>query len=580
MLKMDSSYTTSSSAKEDFHRARRQAALQHVYNRLMGKPKTLMAYDEVRRALKAKSQIDRGLQEIPLEAIAGSVGRYADFTRSFLPLSDSMEERWARVFEIATDGTGWPPIQVYKIGDVYFVLDGNHRVSVARQLEMKTIQAYVTEIMTKITLTPDTSPDELICKARYAEFLNRTDLDKLRPQADLTVTAPGAYRILDEHIRDHHYFLGLNQRQDVPYLEAVASWYDHIYLPVIQVIREKGLLHDFPDRTETDLYIWLSQYQAELEEALGWNISTQAAADDLADTRSEKQALARVSKRIIDAIVPDELQAGSDKGEWQRQTLIQRYLDQLFNYVLVPISGEDQSWKGLEQALTIARRENSQLRGLHIVPDAATKDRPEVKAIQEQFSRRCVEAGIDGRLILETGPIARTIVDRARWNDLIVMNLTHPPGKTVSARLGSGFRQVIQRSPRPILAVPGTVSPLDKALLAYDGSPKSKEALFMAAYLAEQWQIQLAVVVAHEKKAPETAVTDHARRYLELHEIDAEFVIEPWKAADLIMATTVTHTCNLIVMGGYGAQPVVEAVLGSTANEILRRTQIPTLICP
>ncbi len=568
------------SAKEDFRRARRQAALEQVYHRMIGKSDELLAYDDIRRALKAKTQIERGLQEVPLDAIVGSVGRYTDFTRSFLPLSDSIEERWAKVYTIATGGVGWPPIQLYKIGEAYFVLDGNHRVSVARQLEQPVIQAYVTEIVTKIPLTLDTQLDELICKARYAEFLERTELDKLRPQANLSVTAPGAYRILDEHIQVHHYYLGLNQKRDVAYTEAAASWYDNVYLPVVQVIREKGLLHDFPNRTETDLYIWLSRYQAELEEALGWNISTQAAAAELVDTRSEKQGLVRARKRIIEAIVPDELQTGPGKGEWQRETLIQRYLDRLFNYVLVSVSSKDQGWNGLEQAIVIARRENSQLRGLHIAPEGTALTSPDVQAVQLEFARRCEEAGVNGRLILETGPIAKTIIDRARWNDLVVMNLAHPPGKTIAARLESGFRQVIQRSPRPILAVPRTVSPLDKALLAYDGGEKSKEALFMAAYLAEQWHIQLVVVTAHEKKAPDPAVMDHARRYLELHEIAAEFVVKPAGAANLIMDTAVSHNCNLIIIGGYGAQPVVEAVLGSTANEILRRSQIPVLICP
>jgi nucleotide-binding universal stress UspA family protein len=577
---MADSNSISFSAKEDFQRARRQAALQQVYNRMTGKSDKLLAYDDVRRALKAKSQIERGLHEIPLDAVVGSVGRYSDFTRSFLPLSDSMEERWAKVHKIATDGSGWPPIQVYKIGDTYFVLDGNHRVSVARQLGMHMIQAYVTEIITKVPLSANTSPDELICKARYTEFLDRTNLDKLRPGVNLNVTAPGAYRILAEHIRVHHYYMGLNQQRDIPFEDAITSWYDNVYLPIIQIIRENGPLHDFPNRTGTDLYIWLSQYQAELEEALGWSVSTQAAAAELAETHSEKKRLARTGKRIIDAIVPDELQTGSDKGEWQRQTLVQRYLDRLFNYVLVPISGEAQSWNGLKQAIVIAQRENSQLRGLHVTANEAAFTNPDTQAVLAQFVECCQEAGVNGRLILETGPVAKTIIDRVRWNDLVVMNLAHPPGRTVAARLESGFRQVIQRSPRPILAVPQTVSPMDKALLAYDGSHKSKEALFMAAYLAEEWHIQLVVVMAHEKKAPDPAMIDHARRYLAMHEIDAEFVIAPADAADLIMDTAVSHTCNFIIIGGYGAQPVIEAVLGSTANEILRRSPIPILICP
>jgi nucleotide-binding universal stress UspA family protein len=374
--------------------------------------------------------------------------------------------------------------------------------------------------------------------------------------------------------------MGLDQQRTIPFTKAITSWYDNVYLAVIQVIRERDLLRDFPSRTETDLYIWLSKYEAELETTLGWDISIQAAAAEMAETHSEKRGLARTGKRLFEAIVPDDLQSGPGKGEWQRQNLVQRYLDKLLHYILIPISSGEHSWHGLEQAIVIAQRENSQLRGLHMVTHEADKIKPEAQTVAQAFTDRCQKAGVDGRIIFETGPVAKTIIDRARWNDLIVMNLAYPPGNSVAARLGSGFRQIIQRSPQPILAVPRTVSPLDKALVAYDGSPKGKEALFMAAYLAEQWQTKIVVVIAHEGKTPDPEIVNHAQRYLELHELEAQFVIEPAKPADLIMATAVSHECNLIIMGGYGSQPVVEVVLGSTANEILRRTHIPVLICP
>ena len=147
------------------------------------------------------------MQEIPLDAIVGSVGRYADFTRSFLPRSDDMEERWARVKTIATGAAGWPPIEVYRLGDVYFVLDGNHRVSVAREMGLETIPAFVTEVKTRVPVTPDDDPEEIIIQARRADFMERTGLNESRPEADLTVTAPGAYRVLDEHIQVHRYYM-------------------------------------------------------------------------------------------------------------------------------------------------------------------------------------------------------------------------------------------------------------------------------------------------------------------------------------------------------------------------------------
>jgi hypothetical protein len=147
---------------------------------------------------------------------------------------------------------------VYRLGDVYFVLDGNHRVSVAREMGLKTIPAYVTEIKTRVPLTANDDPDEIIIQVRRAEFMQKAGLPESRPDADLIVTAPGAYRILDEHIQVHRYYMGLDEQRDVSYREAAAHWYDHVYRPVVDLIRERGLLHDFPDRTETDLYLWLA----------------------------------------------------------------------------------------------------------------------------------------------------------------------------------------------------------------------------------------------------------------------------------------------------------------------------------
>lgn len=566
-------------AKEDFRHARRHVALQQVYNRMIGKEiEGLLPFNDVRRALRVKTQIDRGLQTIPLDAIVGSVGRYTDFTRSFLPLKDNMEERWAKVYEAVSDGAGWSPIQVYQIGEAYFVLDGNHRVSIARQWDRKTIQAYVSEVVTEIPLPADVKPDELICKARYAEFQDRTRLDKRRPEADLSVTAPGAYRILDEHINIHHYYMGVEQKRDIAIDEAAASWYDNVYMPAIQIVRDKKLMRGFPDRTETDLYIWLARYQAELEESLGWNISTQAVVDELAHTHNEKQGLARVGKRLIDAFAPDGKSIVPDKG--RHLPLAQRHRDNLFDYVLVPIGGDNQIWTGLEQAIVIAQRENSQLRGMHIVSNEEALTSANAQVVQAEFDRRCQDAGVNGRLILKNGSIAQTIIDRARWNDLVVMNLAHPPGKTIVARLGSGFRLVIKHSPRPILAVPGAISSFDKMLLAYDGSNKSKEALFMAAALVKQWQAQLVVVTVYEKTVLGREIIDDAHRYLELHDIEADLVLDSGEVVDVIMETAVSHNCNLIIMGGYGAQPVVEVVQGSPTNAILRRTLVPVLICP
>ena len=171
-------------AAEDFRRARQQVGLQGLLARWRGKSLDLLSFDDVRRQLRSYGQESRGLQEIPLDAIVGSVGRYQDFTRTFLPLLDDNQGRWARVL-MAQTSVGLPPISVYQIGVAYFVLDGNHRVSVARQMGSDSIEAYVTEVKTLVPLSPDDEADDIILKAEYADFLARTRLDVNLPDVDL-----------------------------------------------------------------------------------------------------------------------------------------------------------------------------------------------------------------------------------------------------------------------------------------------------------------------------------------------------------------------------------------------------------
>lgn len=574
-------------AIEDFRRVRRQAIVQEALAGLTGTPKELLSYDEVRQALKVERQVDKGLQEIPVEAIVGSVGRYRDFTRGFLPRSDKMESRWARVKSVATDveGPGWPPIEVYQIGEAYFVLDGNHRVSVARQLGMTHIMAHVTEVKTKVPLSAGANPDELICKARYAAFLERTRLDETRPQADFSASAPGAYRVLDEQIALHQYYLSEDAQKQVSFPEAAADWYGAVYAPTVQVIREKGLLHDFPGRTETDLYAWLVKHRDELRNALAWEIAADSAAEDLVaqHSASPQRKLARLGEKVRGAILPDEFEPGPPPGVWRTQHLAGRQDERLFRDLLVPLSGEEVGWRGLEQALVVAQKEGSTVRGLHIVGETDADGAGATTAVHngmaQRFADRCREAGVNGRLLFETGPVARTVCDRARWNDLVVLNMLHPPGTKTLDRLSSGLRQIIQRCPRPVLVAPQTVSPLRRALLAYDGQRKAEEALFLAAYLAARWTIPLVVVTAAEKDVSTADVAAQARRYLADHGLEATFVVETGAAVDVILATAAAHGCDFIIMGGYGATPMFEAILGSTANKVLRRTEAPVLIC-
>src|ERR1700752_3568115 len=161
---------TKESARDDFARARRRADLEKVVASLTGKSAGLLSYEEGRQKVRGVRGNRRVLKDVALESIVGSVGRYEDFKRDFLPRKDSDKERWAKVELLAKDGRGLPPVDLFQIGDVYFVNDGNHRVSVARQMGHSHIEAYVTSVHTRVPLSPEIQPKDLILKAELADF--------------------------------------------------------------------------------------------------------------------------------------------------------------------------------------------------------------------------------------------------------------------------------------------------------------------------------------------------------------------------------------------------------------------------
>src|SRR5258706_1247314 len=211
-------------AARNFNNARMNAFWQEVWAFLSGKSVDLLSFEEVKHRLRLRDERYLGLRDIEIDKIVGSVGRYKDFTRSFLPRTNAIRSRWQRLDALARGPEGFPPIEVYKIGDVYFVIDGNHPVSVARQLGAKTIEAYVTELPTPVPLDANTQPDDLLIKEGYADFLRQTHLDTIRPGSSVILTEPDRYREIIEHISVHKYFMGLEQGHDISWEDAVASW--------------------------------------------------------------------------------------------------------------------------------------------------------------------------------------------------------------------------------------------------------------------------------------------------------------------------------------------------------------------
>lgn len=564
-------------AKEDFQSARIHAEIEKIRAQFTGRPVELLQFDEIASKLFPRGRSDKGLRDIPVKAIVGSVSRSADFSRSFLPWLDSDANRWANVRAImeSVDLPALPPIEVYKIGEAYFVQDGHHRVSAARRMKAEYIQAYVTEINTRVSIGPDDRPEELILKEEYAEFLNRTRIDDRVPGVDLRVTFAGVYQKLEQHIEVHRYYMGIDEKRAVTYAEAVEHWYRQVYTPFAEAIRQRGLLREFPGRTETDLYLWISEHRMYLEKDFGWKIRPEVAADSLAKVKSPrlKRVASRLAAKIYETLVPDILEDVPDAAARRRKDPDR---ETLFADVLVPLSGEPDSWAALEQGLVLAKREGARLQGLRVLP--GPDPQPADAAVIERYDRRCLEAGVSGNLATAAGDTAPTICERALLTDLVVVHLAHPPAAQILTRIGSGFRTILRRCPRPVLAVPGPASPLDRLLLAYDGSPKGKEALFLAAYLAGRWQAPLFVVAVSDKPGPR-GVLSAAQRYLTERRVHAGWIHAAGPVAEAILETAAANDINLLLMGGYGFSPVVEAVLSSTVDQVLRCTTIPVLIC-
>ena len=543
-------------AIHDFQTARQRAAVQEVLARVTGKSNQLLSYEEVAEKLKLRARTERGLQNIPLDAIVGSVGRYTDFTRTFLPRHDNDQQRWAGVKTAVESGEGLPPIDVYKVGEVYFVVDGNHRVSIARQEGFTAIQARVIEFQTDIKLTPDVQPDDLIVKAEYAEFIETTRLTETRPNVDLGVTSCCQYDKLMEEIRICQYLLQEEGRRDITLQDSAATWYDTKYIPLAEAIRDRGLLHWFPGRTITDLYIWIAENRAALEKELGWEIHSDITATDLILERS----------------------AQSEPGSWRKARTVSRYTDNLFADILVPLSGFEESWDALDQALVIARRDRSRLHGLHIVETKEDVDSEDALGIKSRFEQTCREAGIEGRLFIDVGDITHRIFERAVLTDLVVVKITRPPSTGVSA-LTSPFRTILANTSRPLLTVPQEESQFQRALLAYDGTDRSKEALFVATYFAEMWKTELLVFTALDGKKVTAAMQEYVKRYLDIHEVDAEYIISERGAMDQLKQTVEERGVELVLMGSHGGSVLEQVFVGSALDYMLRESKIPTFIC-
>lgn len=299
-------------AQSDYERARNKALINDLRSAIVRRDNRLMPFHEFRSRINPEGESYRGMQEVPISKIVGSMDRYQDFDRTFLPKKKNTRSSWKNIDKAYYQDVRLPPIQLYKVGDVYFVKDGNHRVSVARERGVEFIDAEVIEGHVRVPISSEMSTEELLMQAEYAEFLRRTDLDQLQPDHDIRPTSLGRYDEIWNHIQLHREWLSWIWHREATVHEAVNDWYEYIYMPIIQVVRDREVLKEFPRHTEADIYLWVMKNRHMIEEEQGQDIGPIASAEAYADLMTQPLSF---GDRVRAAITGPDTRRSPDPAE-------------------------------------------------------------------------------------------------------------------------------------------------------------------------------------------------------------------------------------------------------------------------
>ena len=282
-MSLEHSRADQEQAAQDFNRARNRAVLSRIQHFLNPDRDKLLSLNDVRQILKPRNEVYRGMQAVPISKIIGSEGRYRDFNKYFLPRREFLRSRWESVDLANIRDIPLPAILLYEIGGVYFVRDGNHRVSVARAQGAEAIDAEVISLSTEIKIKPSMTVEELkVSVISYEKrfFYEKTSFEKLTRDTNLTFTNPGCYDVIYNHILVHKYYLNQDMDEELPFDEALSSWYYNVYCPIIKIIDEDMLCLNFPGRTPSDLYVWIVKHWDFLKKKNGVHYSVAEASRD------------------------------------------------------------------------------------------------------------------------------------------------------------------------------------------------------------------------------------------------------------------------------------------------------------
>ena len=246
-----------------FSKAQRKETYRRLGRVVRGSPSTpLLSFNELRLRLHLFQQSYAGLRTIEVARIVGTVDRSDDFDRDFLPRNPQTRERWERL-ERAFPTLGFPPISVYQVNDVFFVIDGNHRVALAKQKGAEFIDAEVTQIHTDIEIDENIDFEKMFYLEQARRFMQESGLERSRPMARIDFTRPHGFIELLDVVKAHGCDLMMERGEVLQPHEIAADWYDRVYLPAVESIRWERLLEIEPGSTEGDLFLWVLQRRRE-----------------------------------------------------------------------------------------------------------------------------------------------------------------------------------------------------------------------------------------------------------------------------------------------------------------------------
>lgn len=271
----------SSQTDEDFNRARNKALFNEIQHILNPQEAELISFTDMKQLLKPSGEVYKGMQTIPVKLIVGSEGRYKDFDNNFFPKRTFLKNRWERVDLAHYQDVTLPPVNLYELGGVYFVRDGNHRVSVAKAQGIEYIDAEVVSLQSEIKLKPSSTKEQMtrqVIEYEKRVFYAETGFGDITDYWCLNFTTPGQYDLIYNHILCHKYYINTNKTEEIPFEEAVQSWFSNVYLPVVKTLEERKVIKDFKGRTLSDLYVFLIKYWDDLKKKFGESFPLEDAA--------------------------------------------------------------------------------------------------------------------------------------------------------------------------------------------------------------------------------------------------------------------------------------------------------------